>query len=134
MQETALSALENLFLALSDKTRLRLLGLMAGGEVSVGFLAEELGESQPKISRHLAYLRNAGLVSTRRDGKWIYYGIEPQDDPNVSRVLNASLAAVTGQPILNGSSLSEGIPTTSGQIMEAGRQGVVSDELPIYLL
>ena len=134
MQETALSALENLFLALSDKTRMRLLGLMASGEVSVGFLADELGESQPKISRHLAYLRNAGLVSTRRDGKWIYYGIEPQDDPNVSRVLNASLAALTGHPVLNGSNLSDGIPKTSEQITVSGRQSLVPDELPIYLL
>lgn len=134
MQETALSALENLFLALSDKTRMRLLGLMASGEVSVGFLAEELGESQPKISRHLAYLRNAGLVSTRRDGKWIYYGLEPQDEPAVSRVLNASLTAVTGRPVLNGSSPPDGIPRTSGQITEIGSQTWVPDELPIYLL
>jgi len=68
-----LVALENLFLGLADKTRLRLLGLMSAGPVSVGHLVAETGDSQPKISRHLAYLRNAGLVDTTRDGKWIYY-------------------------------------------------------------
>src|SRR3569623_2337837 len=72
---TDLRALENLFLGLAEKSRLRLLGLMAAGPVSVGHLVAETGESQPKISRHLAYLRNAGLVDTTRDGKWIYYGV-----------------------------------------------------------
>lgn len=70
-----LSDMENLFLALSDKTRLRLLNLMRKDEVCVNYLAEILQESQPKISRHLAYLRNAGIVSARRDGKWMHYRI-----------------------------------------------------------
>lgn len=105
MDETILVGLENLFLALSDKTRLRLLSLMVDGEVPVGFLVDNLGESQPKISRHLAYLRSAGLVSTRRDGKWIYYGIEGDNDPAVTRVLNATLRSISlggvasGQPV-----------------------------------
>jgi len=61
---------------------------MRDGEVSVGYLSEELYQSQPKISRHLAYLRSAGLVETRRDGKWIYYHIaEP-----VNRFASDSLA------------------------------------------
>ena len=91
MDESTLNELSELFLALSDKTRLRLLGLMADGEVSVGFLADSLGESQPKISRHLAYLRTAGLVSTRRDGKWIYYGIQVPSHPAVGRAMLAAL-------------------------------------------
>ena len=90
MQESTLSELENLFLALSDKTRLRLLALMADGEVPVGFLAEQLGESQPKTSRHLAYLRNAGMVSARRDGKWIYYNIQQPADAAVEPFVNTS--------------------------------------------
>lgn len=89
MKDSTLNALEQLFLALSDKTRLRLLRLMRDGEVSVGFLADSLGESQPKVSRHLAYLRNANLVSTRRDGKWVYYFIDRPDDQTVNRVLEA---------------------------------------------
>ena len=94
MQESTFTELEKLFLALSDKTRLRLLGLMANGEVPVGFLADKLVESQPKISRHLAYLRTAGVVSTRRDGKWVYYGIESMADAAVARVLDATLRSI----------------------------------------
>jgi len=66
MYESALGELEKLFLALSDKTRMRLLALMADGEVSVGYLADSLNQSQPKISRHLAYLRNMGLINSPR--------------------------------------------------------------------
>ncbi len=94
MQESTLAELENLFLALSDKTRLRLLALMADGEVPVGFLADRLGESQPKTSRHLAYLRNAGLVSARRDGKWIYYDIARPTDQAVARILSVTIESI----------------------------------------
>ncbi len=87
MNDNTLDDLERLFLSLSDKTRLRLVMLMKSGEVSVGYLADSLEQSQPKISRHLAYLRNAGLVSTRRDGKWIYYAIEPPQNIAANRVL-----------------------------------------------
>lgn len=81
--------MENLFLALGDKTRLRLLNLMSGGEICVCFFTEALQEPQPKISRHLAYLRQMKLVETRRDGKWIYYRIAKQSSGNASRVLQA---------------------------------------------
>jgi ArsR family transcriptional regulator len=67
------SDLVTLFQALSDPTRLRLLNLMASGEVCVCYFVEILDETQPKISRHLAYLRRAGLVAARRDGKWMHY-------------------------------------------------------------
>lgn len=76
-----LNRMESLFLALGDKTRLRILNLVRGGEVPVGHFTEVLNESQPKISRHLAYLRNADVVRTRRDGKWIYYSIAVPDNP-----------------------------------------------------
>ncbi len=73
--------METFFMALADKTRLRLLNLMRDGEICVCFLVEVLNESQPKISRHLAYLRSAGIVEARRDGKWMHYKIvEPEDD------------------------------------------------------
>lgn len=76
-----LAEMEALFMALADRTRLRLLNLMREGEICVYFLVEVLEESQPKISRHLAFLRNAGIVEARRDGKWIHYKIaEPKDD------------------------------------------------------
>ncbi len=73
--EKNLSEMENLYMALSDQTRLRLLNLMREDEICVCFFTEALDESQPKISRHLAYLRKAGLVETRREGKWMHYRI-----------------------------------------------------------
>jgi ArsR family transcriptional regulator, arsenate/arsenite/antimonite-responsive transcriptional repressor len=95
-QQLNLSGFEQLFLALSDQTRLRLLSLMADGPASVGYLADQLGESQPKTSRHLAYLRNAGLVSTSREGKWVYYAIEMQADPAIQNVLRSTLHSISG--------------------------------------
>jgi ArsR family transcriptional regulator len=62
--------------ALADETRLRLLCLIEGGEVCVCHLQDVLKTNQPKISRHLAYLRKAGLVEARRDGKWSHYRLK----------------------------------------------------------
>jgi ArsR family transcriptional regulator, arsenate/arsenite/antimonite-responsive transcriptional repressor len=76
-----------LFEALADRTRLRILNLMGGDEVCVCFFVEVLDEGQPKISRHLAYLRRAGLVSPRREGKWMHYRIAVPSDPHASKVL-----------------------------------------------
>lgn len=92
MKETnALAEMESLFLALSDKTRLRILNLMRDGEVCVNNFTEVLGESQPKISRHLAYLKNAGIVSARRDGKWIYYKFEIPESISAENILHDAL-------------------------------------------
>lgn len=87
-------ALEQLFLALGDQTRVRLLNLMADGEVCVCFLVEVLDEPQPKISRHLAYLRNAGLVAARRDAKWMHYSITPPAHASARRVFDGILATL----------------------------------------
>lgn len=89
--ESFLQELETFFLALADKTRLRLLNLMRDGEICVCFFTEVLGESQPKISRHLAYLRNAGLVEARRDGKWMHYRIIEPENEVAKRVLREAL-------------------------------------------
>src|SRR3954471_17164616 len=80
--------MELLFKALADRTRLRLLNLMAAGEVCVCFFVEVLGTNQPKISRHLAYLRRAGVVAARREGKWMHYRITTPDNEHASRVFN----------------------------------------------
>jgi ArsR family transcriptional regulator, arsenate/arsenite/antimonite-responsive transcriptional repressor len=85
--------LARLFSALADPTRLRLLNLMDGREVCVCYFVEILKEGQPKISRHLAYLRNAGIVSARREGKWMHYSIERPDDANACAILNATLTS-----------------------------------------
>jgi ArsR family transcriptional regulator len=79
--------MEKFFVALSDRTRLRLLNLMGDDEVCVCFFVEVLEESQPKISRHLAYLRRAGIVSARRDGKWMHYRISRPADPHADLIL-----------------------------------------------
>lgn len=83
-----------LFAALSDPTRLRLLNLMDGHEVCVCYFVEILGQSQPKISRHLAYLRRAGVVSARREGKWMHYKIVAPSHPGAARIFRESLAAL----------------------------------------
>jgi ArsR family transcriptional regulator len=83
-----------LFAALSDRTRLRLLNLMDGREVCVCYFVEILKQGQPKISRHLAYLRNAGIVSARREGKWMHYSIEWPGDARANAVLDATLRSL----------------------------------------
>jgi ArsR family transcriptional regulator len=90
----AASDLVSIFSALADRTRLRLLNLLRGGEVCVCYFVEILDETQPKISRHLAYLRRAGIVNARRDGKWIHYSIARPEDPNAAAVLDTTLAAI----------------------------------------
>ncbi len=100
--EKKLSEMETFFLALADKTRLRLLNLMREGEICVCFLVEVLKESQPKISRHLAYLRGAGIVEARRDGKWMHYKItEPKDD-FAAQVLRETLIWLDSQKKMQG--------------------------------
>ena len=79
------------FRALADHTRLRLLNLMRGEEVCVCFFVEILKTNQPKISRHLAYLRKAGIVGARREGPWMHYRIVEPADPDAARVLSDTL-------------------------------------------
>jgi ArsR family transcriptional regulator len=82
-----------LFAALADRTRLRLLNLMNGREVCVCYFVGLLKQSQPKVSRHLAYLRRAGVVKARREGKWMHYRIERPADPGAAAILEAALAS-----------------------------------------
>ena len=95
--EEFLIEMETFFLALADKTRLRLLNLMRDKEICVCFFTEVLGESQPKISRHLAYLRNARLVEARRDGKWMHYRIIEPENEVARRVLQSTLDGLKKQ-------------------------------------
>jgi len=88
------ASLAGLFAALADTTRLRLLNLMAGREVCVCYFVEILGLGQPKISRHLAYLRKAGIVSTRREGKWMHYSICPPADADAASIFTTVLASL----------------------------------------
>lgn len=86
--------LDTLLRTLADRTRLRLLNLMRDREVCVCFFVETLQTSQPKISRHLAYLRRSGLVAARREGLWQHYSIIPPADEAVARVLRETLNAM----------------------------------------
>jgi ArsR family transcriptional regulator len=90
-----LQEMETLFKALADATRLRILGLLLSGEVCVCDIHESLRVSQPKASRHLAYLRRAGLVETRRDGLWIHYRLGKLADPVLAAIGDAVSHALT---------------------------------------
>jgi ArsR family transcriptional regulator, arsenate/arsenite/antimonite-responsive transcriptional repressor len=86
--------LDLLFRALADPTRLRLLNLVAGGEICVCYFVEILQTSQPKVSRHLAYLRKAGIVAARRDGKWMHYRLASPRDEVAASILQATLKSL----------------------------------------
>lgn len=83
---------ERFFQALGDNTRLRLLNLMGDQEICVCYFVEILGGPQPKISRHLAYLRSAGIVAARREGKWMHYRIVMPPHVGAAQVLKQTLA------------------------------------------
>jgi ArsR family transcriptional regulator len=88
-------ALEGLFKALADATRLRILGLLLAGEVCVCDIHETLAIAQPKASRHLAYLRKAGLVAARREGLWMHYRLAELPDPVIEAITAAVAHALT---------------------------------------
>jgi ArsR family transcriptional regulator len=87
--------METLFKALADATRLRILGLLLAGEVCVCDIHESLKIPQSRASRHLAYLRRAGLVETRREGLWIHYRLGNQTDPVLAAITEAVRHALT---------------------------------------
>jgi len=89
-----LMRIETVLKALADATRLRLLGLLIAGEVCVCDLHDSLRLPQAKVSRHLAYLRKAGLVDTRRKGQWIYYRLSDAPDPVLRTLRDAVVHAI----------------------------------------
>lgn len=82
---------QTFFTALADRTRRRILNLIRDQELCVCFFAEVLDVSQPKVSRHLAYLRNAEIVAARREGKWMYYRIVEPEDFYAAQILHDTL-------------------------------------------
>lgn len=86
--------MEQFFQTLGDTTRLRLLNLMGEQEVCVCYFVEILDAPQPKISRHLAYLRKAGIVSARREGKWMHYRIAMPSHIGAAQILRQTLASL----------------------------------------
>ncbi len=83
--------IERFFQALGDQTRLRLLNLIGEQEICVCYFVEILGDPQPKISRHLAYLRSVGIVAARREGKWMHYRIVMPPHIGAAQVLKQTL-------------------------------------------
>jgi ArsR family transcriptional regulator len=92
------SSLDLLFRALADRTRLRLLNLVADREICVCYFVEILRISQPKVSRHLAYLRRAGIVASRPDGKWMHYRLVVPKDQAAASILRETLKHLKKKP------------------------------------
>jgi ArsR family transcriptional regulator len=88
------------FKALADHTRLRLINLIGDDEVCVCFFVEVLKINQPKISRHLAYLRRAGVVSARREGKWIHYRLVEPPDAHAANIFREVRIGLANDPAL----------------------------------
>jgi ArsR family transcriptional regulator, arsenate/arsenite/antimonite-responsive transcriptional repressor len=89
-----LVSLEQIFKALADATRLRILGLLRAGEVCVCDIHGSLGLPQPTVSRHLAYLRKSGLVDGRKDGLWVHYRLASLSDPVMQALLDSVTHAI----------------------------------------
>ena len=88
-QPVATDIVAKYFRGLGDRTRLRILELLAGGERSVGELVELTGEPQPKVSNHLACLRWCGFVDSRREYRTVHYRIA---DPRVLEIVRLARA------------------------------------------
>ena len=95
MKVANLTVLEGVLKALADGTRLRILTLLRAGEVCVCNIHESLRLPQAKVSRHLAYLRHAGLVEARRDGLWVHYRLATWADPSIQQLVDSAVHAVT---------------------------------------
>lgn len=95
-----LAEMETVFRALADQTRLRILGLLLTGEVCVCHIHDSLRISQPKASRHLAYLRQSGLVATRREGLWVHYRMATLPDAVLEVVRSTVAHALTHMDIV----------------------------------
>src|SRR5436309_10611655 len=90
--------IELLFKALDDDTRLRLINLIGDSEVCVCFFVKILKTSQPKISRHLAYLRRAKIATARREGKWMHYRLTEPPDEHAARIFREVRASLAEHP------------------------------------
>lgn len=88
-----------LFSALADSTRLRVLCVLRSGERCVCDLVQAMRISQPKISRHLAYLRRAGWVDTRRQGLWIFYRLKAPSSPTHAKLLDCLETCAVETPL-----------------------------------
>lgn len=93
-----IEAMEAVFKALADQTRLRIVGLLVAGEVCVCEIHDSLRIPQPTASRHLAYLKRAGLVTDRRDGLWVHYRLATPSDEVLRAVLDSTIHCLSHLP------------------------------------
>jgi len=121
-----------MFLALSDRTRLRILNLLTHGEICVLDFADILNEPQPKISRHLAYLRQNNLVETRRKGKQIFYKIATITNTRLKSLLEAITNEIAYDEVLR----RDALQLSQNLICDCANTNVMSQKknLEIYLL
>ena len=96
MKTKATGRVDAMFRAFSDRTRLRILHLLLPGELCVCHIVSVLDLPQPKVSRHLAYLRKSGLVLTRKEGLWNYYRLAPPQNEFHEKLLEC-LASCFGE-------------------------------------
>jgi ArsR family transcriptional regulator len=90
------TALHDVLKALADPTRLRILALLASGEICVCHIHTALDVPQPTASRHLAYLKKSALVEDRKVGLWKHYRVKPIADPAVQAVVDSAVRAASG--------------------------------------
>lgn len=88
-----------IFETLGDETRLRALLLIAvSGELCICELTRALDTAQPKMSRHMASLRDAGLVVARRQAQWVFYGLDPHLAPWQRQIVDAAVLGARDEP------------------------------------
>jgi ArsR family transcriptional regulator len=92
--------LSRLFRALGDETRLRIIALLAHGELCVCHIENALELSQPNASRQLGILKMSGVVDSRRDGTWVYYRLADQADDSVERVVEVLVKTFGAERVL----------------------------------
>ena len=98
LQTDVIGSIDLMFRAFSDRTRLRILFLLHKREFCVGDIVDILQVPQPRISRHLAYLRKAGIVAARREGKWMHYKLMMPPDQHAAQVLKTTLDSLAHDP------------------------------------
>jgi ArsR family transcriptional regulator len=96
----AVAPMVRLFAALGDDVRLRMIALLTHGELCVCHIEEALDLKQANASRHLAILRAAGVVTSRREDRWVYYQLARQTDPDCKRHMKALTAAFATKEVL----------------------------------
>lgn len=121
MSRTAAVPVNRIFRAFSDATRLRVLGLLKRGELCVGDLVDILQVPQPKVSRHLAYLRKAGLVEARERGLWNFYRLAAPTSSFHAKLLECLTACFGDVPQLSRDARkARGVRTSGGCCPDEG--------------